>query len=366
MREDVSAESAQSLDPKQLAQLAAAIDPRAFELIIMPTEQCNFRCVYCYEDFSIGRMSPQTVQAIKWLLERRIPRLRQLHLSWFGGEPLAAKDICLDISEHAHELAVRHGVHFTGTVTTNGWLLTVPLLRKLSALKQRSFQITLDGDAEAHNRTRIKANGSGTFARIWSNLMAMAGTTIDFSVTLRLHLTPDNLDSQERLIDKISREIGDDARFEILFHAVSDLGGPHSKTFGVLNSAEYNRRVAYLQERCQLACASEHELASEGAICYAAKANSFVIRANGHLAKCTVALDDDRNDVGIIRDDGSLQITDAKVRTWMTGFADFDRETLGCPLSTMGDRDAGSFKEIPIRHVDSTSEKSDPAMMQHS
>ncbi len=31
-------------------------------LILMPTEQCNFRCTYCYEDFAIGKMSKSTIQ----------------------------------------------------------------------------------------------------------------------------------------------------------------------------------------------------------------------------------------------------------------------------------------------------------------
>ena len=35
-------------------QLAAAISPRVQELILLPTEKCNFRCTYCYEDFKIS------------------------------------------------------------------------------------------------------------------------------------------------------------------------------------------------------------------------------------------------------------------------------------------------------------------------
>ena len=37
-------------------------------LILMPTEQCNFRCTYCYEDFAHDRMSPRVVAGIKRLL----------------------------------------------------------------------------------------------------------------------------------------------------------------------------------------------------------------------------------------------------------------------------------------------------------
>ncbi|PJJ00771.1 hypothetical protein BX264_1060 [Streptomyces sp. 2333.5] len=43
-------------------ELVAALTDRTLHLIILPTEQCNFRCTYCYEDFSVGRMGPETVQ----------------------------------------------------------------------------------------------------------------------------------------------------------------------------------------------------------------------------------------------------------------------------------------------------------------
>ncbi|MFM6074868.1 MAG: radical SAM protein, partial [Dolichospermum sp.] len=80
---------------------ARLISDKAFELIILPTEQCNFRCIYCYEDFSIGRMKPEVISGIKALLDKRSSKLNFLNLSWFGGEPLVAKDIVLDISEYA-------------------------------------------------------------------------------------------------------------------------------------------------------------------------------------------------------------------------------------------------------------------------
>jgi uncharacterized protein len=65
---------------------------------LLPTEDCNFRCTYCYEDFAIGRMSRATIEAVKKLIESRVPKLRALTIGWFGGEPLIAKDIVMEIS----------------------------------------------------------------------------------------------------------------------------------------------------------------------------------------------------------------------------------------------------------------------------
>ena len=47
-----------TLEPRRLA---SCLSNRRLELIVMPTEQCNFRCIYCYEDFRMGRMNSDTV-----------------------------------------------------------------------------------------------------------------------------------------------------------------------------------------------------------------------------------------------------------------------------------------------------------------
>lgn len=317
------------------ARLANAMDPHKLRLILLPTERCNFRCVYCYEDFAIGRMSPRTIGAVKALLRNRVADLNELSVGWFGGEPLLASDICLDISQYAHELAGSHQVKLTGSLTTNAWHLDVPMLRRLVAVGQTNYQITLDGDRDAHDTTRLLANGKGTFARIWDNLCAMSSTDMVFAVSLRLHVTPANLQSMERLVPKLNSVFRGDSRYSVLFHKVSDLGGPSAGRISVLTRDEYDKRVASLRGGCDLTSTSEHLLSAAGSVCYAAKANSFVIRANGRLAKCTVALADERNDVGYIRDDGTMQLYADKVRAWMHGFEDFDQQTLSCPLSTL-------------------------------
>lgn len=77
------------------------LDDRLLELIIMPTEACNFRCVYCYQEFKAKSMAPRVVAGVMNLLTRRAPELDYLHLSWFGGEPLLAKHLIEKILIHA-------------------------------------------------------------------------------------------------------------------------------------------------------------------------------------------------------------------------------------------------------------------------
>lgn len=116
-------------------------------------------------------MSAETIQGVKNLLDRRSPELDNLYLSWFGGEPLVAKDIVLDISSYAANLAKAYpGLEYRAGMTTNAYYLTPSLFSELTEAGVLDYQITLDGPRDLH-KTRLRADGKGTFDRIWKNLL---------------------------------------------------------------------------------------------------------------------------------------------------------------------------------------------------
>jgi uncharacterized protein len=100
-----------------------------------------------------------------------------------------------------------------------------------------------------------------------------------------------------------------DRRFQIHFHALGRWGGPNDRTIATFSSAaEEHAALANLVQASRAAgCLSEQlvqwdedEAVGESghAICYASRANAWVIRADGRVAKCTIAFKDDRNTVG--------------------------------------------------------------------
>lgn len=315
--------------------VAEALDPKSLELILLPTEKCNFRCTYCYEDFTIGKMKPWLRQAITSLIESRAPNLDRFSISWFGGEPLLALDVIEEICEKALSCCDSYGVDFRGGLTTNGYLLDEPTLERLTALRQAHFQITLDGERIQHDTTRRRADGRGTFDQIWNNLLRAHRSSLDFAISLRLHISSANLGSQERLVDHLNDYLGGDERFSIHFHRISNLGGPNSGAINVMSMSDYRAALSRLKGKAQFSSNSEVDLVESKGICYAAKANSLLIRADGRVGKCTVALDDPRNTIGAMRPDGTMDISNDLFRLWLNGFRDFDSEALGCPLSSL-------------------------------
>ncbi|MEU0375645.1 hypothetical protein ABZ070_37330 [Streptomyces sp. NPDC006283] len=66
--------------PVSFTQVAEALNPRSLYLIILPTEQCNFRCTYCYEQFEIGRMPDGIADAVCAFMDRRLPELDRFEI----------------------------------------------------------------------------------------------------------------------------------------------------------------------------------------------------------------------------------------------------------------------------------------------
>ena len=314
-------------------KLLSVISNEFLELIILPTEQCNFRCTYCYEDFSIGKMKTPIVEGIKALMKNRVADLKILKISWFGGEPLAAKDIVMNIANHAMDLKKLYpNLQYQSGMTTNGYQLNIKLLTKLCELGINEYQISLDGSEKLHNTTRLRADGAGTFNKIWDNLISAKNSTLDFKITLRIHVTPDNLDSLPHLVSDINQNFKNDSRFNVFFKTIENLGGPHSNTFRVLHGKDKPNILSELYQQIDHSIHIEKVENRLPYICYAAQANSFLIRANGRLGKCTVSLNDERNDIGEITSDGELILDNEKLNPWIRGVSTHHLMDLECPM----------------------------------
>ncbi|WP_392533429.1 radical SAM protein [Nostoc sp. C117] len=311
------------------------LNRKYFNLFILPTEQCNFRCTYCYEDFSLGRMKPETILAIKAFLDRRCTDLNYLHISWFGGEPLITKDIVLEISEYAISLMKNHPkLHYIGDVTTNGYFLDYKTAVALADVGVRRYQISLDGPRNVHDKSRIRADGGSTFDRIWTNLLAIRDSLLPVSILLRIHFTVDTLELLDPLLDDIKKEFLHDSRFSIFFKAIERLGGVNEDSIKIFSEAEKEKAIQSLQIKLfgKEVDSSPNKTLTYNPVCYASRPNSLIIRANGDVGKCTVALYDERNKIATLESDGTLKLISGRLAPWLRGIESIDPATLACPL----------------------------------
>ncbi|CAM3680637.1 radical SAM protein [Paracidovorax anthurii] len=321
-------------DTGHLRDLAMLCTNDVLELHLLPTEQCNFRCTYCYEDFQQGRMPPEVVHGVKRLIDRRAPSLQLLSIAWFGGEPLKALSIVEDISRHACAAGSRHGFRFRGSMTTNGWDLGLDTLSRLVALEVRDYQITLDGPAAIHDAVRVRADGAPTYERIWSHLCAAQASPLPFNITLRLHIRPDTAEEIARWIPEVERTLLRDSRFKVLVKTVEHLGGPRDAIVPVYRS-DREREAAVAPLYRALGARSAFRTDIYARACYAGRPNAWVIRSNGDLARCTVALKDPANRVGHLTPDGDMEIDQDRLRPWFHGLPSLANDIISCPAHSL-------------------------------
>lgn len=304
-----------ALHQARMQHLARHFRNDHLQLILFPTEDCNFRCVYCYEDFKLGRMRPEVQRGIRRLVQRRAPSLKTLEIGWFGGEPLTAYDIVLDLTRYFVRTAQEHDVLLLQHMTTNGYLLTPERFEELHGLGLRSYQVTLDGNEEEHDKKRIGKGGFRTFEVIWNNLEMMKSHPLDYLVTIRVNVDQDNITQAPAFIERLASTFGSDRRFRLHFHKVGRWGGANDANLKTLDDEKAMLRLYRLARDAGLQLDLDMKPGSK--VCYAALPYSFVVRADGRINKCTVALEEPENQVGRILADGSLLLNNERLRPWI-------------------------------------------------
>ena len=210
-----------------------------------------------------------------------------------------------------------------------------------------AFQITLDGPREIHDARRISAQKTGSFDAIWQRLaMMQASDSADLEVSIRVHFDASSwpiLVKRPSFLDTIIETfIRHDPRFKLLFHAVENWGAGSAEGIEFFASRQDSRAALrdLLARVSQCRAWSKPSSSIRGGglksgsritVCYAARANAFVIRADGAVSKCTVAFDDDRNVVGRLTKDGELIIGHELHTPWLRGLVSGDAADLACP-----------------------------------
>jgi uncharacterized protein len=94
-------------------------------LTIAPTFDCNFGCPYCFETAKHGTMKENIQQAVIDFIKSQIEQLQSnnISLTWYGGEPLLAKDIIVSMSHKINALAKTYSLTSSFNIITNGYLI---------------------------------------------------------------------------------------------------------------------------------------------------------------------------------------------------------------------------------------------------
>jgi len=282
---------------------------------IMTTYNCNLNCTFCYQkgikkDEKELSMNRNTADAIVKFIKKKTSEhgFKELFILWYGGEPfLNAKVIKYILRELSPWIKIT-GIHFRNHVWTNGTLITKRLLKDVSGYNM-SFQLSLNGTQEIHDKKMQYKNGQGTFTKIINTAKMLKDHGLQF--VIRINVDKENYGCMESLLDYLRKEVGN--QLNIAFYPVLPLIGPAYEhciyDFAILQKEELKilPRLWFLalEKGFNIMLPSlETRLA-----CLHLSADSYVINPLGEVHKCvtTVAYKEhSKHRIGIISENGKL------------------------------------------------------------
>ena len=305
----------------ELKYMEFAHSNKSLILTILPTEDCNFRCQYCYEEHNLGKMRETVVEGIKNFLKKNLYKYDMLQVNWFGGEPLEALDVIFDLSNFFISICSEQRKPYKASMTTNGYSLNADLFTKLYKLHILDYQITLDGLEKSHNYTRPHKDGKNSYLQILTNLREIREKvkTRNATIVIRTNITKSVMEGMDQHIELLQKEFGADSRFGVIFKiAWSNEQGSAFNDTELLHTGELHSVLNKCIGKQMRFPINRGQICSANGICYAAYSNAFVFGADGTIYKCTVEYKKEINKVGQIKQNGELVIDKNKWAFWVT------------------------------------------------
>jgi uncharacterized protein len=289
-------------------------------LTIAPTLACNFECDYCYQgDHTRNQvMSEEVSGKLLDFTKKRLEGKRALGVSWYGGEPLLAKDLLFGLSEKFIAFCGEKNISYNAMIVTNGYFLTRDAAERLADLKVSTAQVTLDGDRAVHDRRRCLRGGGPTFDRIIENLVDVVESG-RLGIHIRVNIDKRNCSSIERLIERLcDADLAGRKNVSMYFAPVDVCSRECLKiATEVMPLEEYAKIEARL-----LKMAADRKLAAPSmpfrmfSLCAAVKPNGFVILPNGDVHKCWNTVSSPEDKVCGIHDIDSVDSTSVQTQ-WL-------------------------------------------------
>lgn len=265
-------------------------EPTLLSYVIAPTSSCNFRCVYCFEGNTHPNitMTSKTVNEVINFIDGQLKILTQiedLHITWFGGEPLLSIDVLIVLGEKIKFLAKKYNIKFQSTLVTNGVLFSRKNMLKLKeSCNLISAQITLDGMLD--NYCKKKNATSEDFYKVLNNIKE---TYHDIEIDVRLNTDKQNCKDMYSLVNLLYSEMGMDNALKV--HMAQLVNYSREEDGQFLSYSEYREEadkfIKFLVNNKLLSTKNKGILPCHKLIqCRLASKYNFAIGPQGELYKC--------------------------------------------------------------------------------
>lgn len=257
-------------------------------LMVLPTLRCNFDCPYCFEFKRPVDMDDATRDATLAWAEKKLHNMRHFHVTWFGGEPLMGQKLINSFSQAAMLLAERFNCSYSGSITTNGYLLSERVIRELEVNQIFNVHVTLDGGKDYHDNTRyIKGPSKGTFDRLCANIELYCRiSNSHLPINLRVNVTDANYDSIQNIFETFSDTVK--KRSRIYFRYVWSNEASGYKSFVAEKENPFEKISALYDKAAQYGFHIDNPVdEAQFNYCEVDFANHYTIDPLGNIYLCT-------------------------------------------------------------------------------
>ena len=173
------------------------------KITLQVTQACNLRCKYCiYSDdvnphqrsHSSRRMTWATAKkGIDFLWEHSVDS-PEVNVGFYGGEPLLEFALIKRIVAYAKKTFDGKKISFS--LTTNGTLITDEMINFLSE-ENIHLVVSLDGPKEIHDKSRVFADGRGSFDTVIGNVKKFRDRVPEYAKRIAFSVVVDPLNDYD-------------------------------------------------------------------------------------------------------------------------------------------------------------------------
>lgn len=272
----------------------------SLQFVIMLSDNCNYHCVYCFEENQLCKFGDMTIETQKDTIDfikrecEKVKKLEIVNIEYFGGEPTLCSDIIINISNELTPYFESLNVKYESCIVTNGRFFNKEFIEKIKDCRLSLCQITLDGMSKTY--AKLKGCKESDFYAVIQNIKDLQDK---LHIQIRIHINH-NVEELKELMHFIAKE---ELKVGIYYQHIKDMD---------LTAEEYQEAFAYYVEEVKefekflkdndYTHYFDNRFFKYTCACPANDSNRFAITNQGDLYRCPEQLTNPALKVGNIKD----------------------------------------------------------------
>ena len=272
----------------------------SLQFVIMLSDNCNYHCVYCFEENQLCKFGDMTIETQKDTIDfikrecEKVKKLEIVNIEYFGGEPTLCSDIIINISNELTPYFESLNVKYESCIVTNGRFFNKEFIEKIKDCRLSLCQITLDGMPKSY--AKLKGCKESDFYAVIQNIKDLQDK---LHIQIRIHINH-NVDELKELMHFIAKE---DLKVGIYYQHIKDMD---------LTAEEYQEAFAYYVEEVKefekflkdndYTHYFDNRFFKYTCACPANDSNRFAITNQGDLYRCPEQLTNPTLKIGNIKE----------------------------------------------------------------